>query len=164
MAFKPLVQIYRRQLYSYLFKLSRSREEAEDLMQIVLIKIWKGITRYSEQQKFSSWLFTIAHNVAMDNLRKRNKEMLITAIEPDELENSSNPHKELVESEIKAKINKAVELLSMKQKEVFLLRINGGLTFKEISGITKEPMNTVLSHMNYSIKKIKNYLGREDEQ
>ena len=59
----------------------------------------------------------------------------------------------------KRKIEKAVNSLSTKQKEVFLLRINSGMKFKEIAALTNEPINTVLSHMRYSINKIKILLG-----
>jgi len=162
-AFGPLIQIYRRQLFSYLFKLSGERTQAEDLFQETLIKTWKGIKKYNEQQKFSSWLFTIAHNVAMDNLRKRKRDEAIVDFEPDEIRSESNPHIELVKSESRTMIKRAVDNLSSKQKEVFLLRIYSGMTFKEISATTNEPINTVLSHMNYSVKKIKKALGREND-
>jgi RNA polymerase sigma-70 factor, ECF subfamily len=163
-AFGPLMQIYRRQLFSYLFKLSGERTQAEDLFQETLIKTWRGIKKYSERQKFSSWLFTIAHNTAMDNLRKRNRDYAITDIEPDELQSSSDPHAELTKNETHTMIEKAIAALSAKQKEVFLLRLYGELSFKEIVELTKEPMNTVLSHMHYSVKKIKKLLGNENEQ
>ncbi len=160
-AFGPLIKIYRKQLFSYLLRLSGNREDAEDLFQETLIKGWRGIKKYSEQQKFSSWLFTIAHNTAMDKLRKRNKETMITETEPDELSHTSDPYKELIGKEIRNKIQKAVELLPFKQKEVFLLRINSGMSFKEIAQTTNEPLNTVLSHMHYSVKKIKRFLWSE---
>lgn len=162
-AFGPLIQLYRRQLFSYLYKLSGDKTQTEDLFQETLIKTWKGIKKYNEQQKFSSWLFTIAHNTAMDNLRKRKHDEVIAEIEPDELRSESNPHNELVSSENKVLIEKAVKNLSSRQKEVFLLRIYSGMSFKEISETTKEPINTVLSHMNYSVKKIKRMLGKENE-
>lgn len=158
-AFSPLIKIYRKQLFSYLIRLCGNREEAEDLFQNVLIKTWKGIKQYSERQKFSSWLFAIAHNTAMDALRKRKKENVFVKTEPDELQHATDPHAELIENETKKKIEKAVNSLSIKQKEVFLLRINGGMKFKEIAALTNEPINTVLSHMRYSINKIKILLG-----
>jgi RNA polymerase sigma-70 factor, ECF subfamily len=162
-AFGPLMKIYRKQLFSYLLRLSGNREDAEDIFQETLVKTWKGIRKYSNRQKFSSWLFAIAHNAAMDKLRKRNKEKMISKIEPDELHHSSDPHKELIGKEIRTKIEKAVEFLPFKQKEVFLLRINSGMSFKEIAQTTNEPLNTVLSHMHYSVKKIKSLLWRENE-
>jgi len=162
-AFGPLIKNYRKQLFSYLFRLCGRREEAEDLFQETLVKTWRGINRYSEQQKFSSWLFTIAHNTAMDNLRKQNRENIIADIEPDQLQHTSDPHKELVLNEIGKKIQSAVETLSFKQKEVFLLRLSSGMSFKEIAAATKEPLNTVLSHMHYAINKIKRFLGNEND-
>ena len=163
-SFAPLMKNYRRQLFSYLLKLCGNREEAEDLFQETLIKAWKGIRKYSEQQKFSSWLFTIAHNTAMDNLRKRKRNDITADIEPDDLQHSADPHSEIVWKEFQNKIHKAVELLSLKQKEVFLLRVNGEMSFREIADTTKEPLNTVLSHMHYSVKKIKSFLGNKNEQ
>jgi len=162
-AFGQLIQTYRRQLFSYLFRLSGERTQTEDLFQETLIKTWKGIKKYNEQQKFSSWLFAIAHNTAMDNLRKRKRDEAIAEIEPDELKSESNPHHEFIRKENKLMIEKAVRNLSSKQKNVFLLRIYSGMSFKEISETTKEPINTVLSHMNYSVKKIKRILGKENE-
>ncbi len=162
-AFGPLMQIYRRQLYSYLFKLSGDKTEAEDLFQETLIKTWKGIKKYSHNQKFASWFFTIAHNTAMDNLRSRKRNSVITNFEPDEIYGVSNPHQDLVKKEVKEIINKAVGKLSERQKEVFLLRVHGELTFKEIADITSEPLNTVLSHMHYALGKVKKYLGNNYE-
>lgn len=162
-AFGSLVQMYRRQLFSYLFRLSGERTQAEDLLQETLIKTWSGIKKYNEQQKFSSWLFTIAHNAAMDNLRKRKRDELVAEIEPENLQSENNPHNELVNNENKQRLEKALRVLSEKQREVFLLRLYGGTSFKEIAEITKEPINTVLSHMNYSVKKIKKVLGKEYE-
>ena len=162
-AFGRLIQTYRRPLFSYLFRLSGERTQTEDLFQETLIKTWKGIKKYNEQQKFSSWLFAIAHNTALDNLRKRKRDDAIAEIEPDELRSESNPHYELVSNENKLMIEKALENLSSKQKTVFLLRIYSGMSFKEISETTNEPINTVLSHMNYSVKKIKRLLGKENE-
>lgn len=162
-AFGPLMQIYRRQLFSYLFRLSRERTEAEDLFQETLIKTWKGIKKYSEQQKFSSWLFSIAHNIAMDNLRRRKKDESISDIELDELKSTSDQHKDLVYSETNRTVKKALETLPEKQKAVFLLRVYGELSFSEIAELTNEPLNTTLSHMHYAVKKIRKIIGKKDD-
>lgn len=122
--------------------------------------MWQAMPAYSEQNKFSSWLFSIAHNTAMDALRKKLKEKLFDDSEDTELlPGRNNPHIELIGKETEEKISKAVDTLPVKQREVFLLRINGELTFKEIAAITGEPLNTVLSHMHYSVKKIKKIIG-----
>ncbi|MFA7227435.1 MAG: sigma-70 family RNA polymerase sigma factor [Melioribacteraceae bacterium] len=161
-AFGLLIQPYRRQLFSYLFRLSGDRIQCEDLFQETLIKTWRGIKKYSERQKFSSWLFTIAHNTAIDNLRSRRKDEFISPADTEELKSGSDPHSDLVNSETKKMIETAMGKLSEKQKEVLLLRLYGDLSFKEISGLTGEPINTVLSHMHYAVKKLKKFIGKRD--
>lgn len=159
-AFGPLIKLYRKQLYSYLYRLGGDKNLAEDLFQETLIKVWRSLPKYNEQNKFSSWLFSIAHNTAIDALRKKQKERFFDDLENAELlPGRSNPHIELVGKEAEEKISRAVDRLPVKQKEVFLLRINGELTFKEIAEITGEPLNTILSHMHYSVKKIKKIIG-----
>ena len=71
---------------------------------------------------------------------------------------AANPENHFDAEEMKIMITNVVNSLPEKQKNVFLLRQHGELTFKEISEITKEPLNTVLSHMNYAVKKIKLFL------
>jgi RNA polymerase sigma-70 factor (ECF subfamily) len=158
-AFGPLVKIYRQRLFSYLFKLSGDRKLAEDLFQETLIKIWRGLPKYSEQNKFSSWIFSIAHNAAMDTIRTNNKNRVFEhAVEPDNFAGTTNPYQEIIDAETSEMISNAVDKLPAKQKEVFLLRIHGGMTFKEIAEITGESLNTVLSHMHYAVKKLRNTL------
>ncbi len=158
-AFGPLIKLYRQRILSYLFKLCGNKDLTEDLFQETLIKIWRGLKNYKDQNKFSSWIFSIAHNTAMDKLRMNNREKDIYEISDMEFPSSaSDPYSELVGSETGEIISRAVDRLSLKQREVFLLRIHGGMTFKEISEITGESLNTVLSHMNYSVKKLRKML------
>ena len=162
-AFGPLIKLYRKQLYSYLYRLFNDKIFAEETLQETLIKTWNGIEKYSEQQKFSSWLFTVAHNCSMDELRKVKSDKLFTNDEPDELPGDDNPMRKLEKEELRLLISRAVEKLSFKQKNVFLLRVEGGFSFKEIAEISGENLNTVLSHMNYSIKKIRKILSSNYE-
>ncbi|MBS3946068.1 MAG: sigma-70 family RNA polymerase sigma factor [Melioribacter sp.] len=158
-AFGPLIKLYKNRLFSYLLKISRDKNLADDMLQETLIKVWDGFSNYSEQNRFSSWLFSIAHNTAMDSLRKNTRRNIFdTSSEPDTLSSPVNPYMDLVGKETSQRISNAVDQLSLKQKEVFLLRVHGEMTFKEISKLTGEPLNTVLSHMHYSVKKLRKIL------
>lgn len=159
-AFGPLIKVYHRQLLSYLFRLCGNRNRAEELFQETLIKVWKGMNTYSEQQKFFSWLFTIAHNVAMNNLRLRKRDSILVDINPDVLKSPNDPHKELVAIEQNAIVEKAIDELPVKQKRVLLLRMYGEMSFKDIAALTCEPVNTVISHMHYSVKRLRTLLGK----
>ncbi|MBI1939260.1 MAG: sigma-70 family RNA polymerase sigma factor [Ignavibacteriales bacterium] len=161
-AFAPLMKIYRQRLFSYLFKLCGNRITAEDQFQETLIKVWRAFPKYDERNKFSSWLFSIAHNSAMDALRKKNLHEFLEYNEESEFETGTDdPHMELINSEAHKIISRAVDQLPIKQREVFLLRVNGEMTFKEIAEATKEPLNTVISHMHYSVKKLRKILRQE---
>lgn len=162
-AFGPLINLYKRQLFSYFFKLIGDRVIAEDLFQETLIKVWRGLPSYSEKSKFSSWLFAIAHNTAMDSLRAKHRNKIFSNNEePDQFIGVSDPHQEFLNSETTEIVSKAVDMLSPKQKEVFLLRVNGELSFKEIANLTGESLNTVLSHMHYSVQKLRKILRFEN--
>lgn len=163
-AFRLLVNNYRNKLFGYLYKFSNSQDMAEEMFQETLIKIWQGLKKYNTQKRFSSWLFTIAHNVAMDSLRKRKSNNSIVSIEELEDKSSSvKPDEDIIKNETIGIINNSLKNLSEKQRIVFLLRQHGELTFKEIAKTTKEPLNTVISHMHYAIKKIKKLIEYENE-
>ena len=164
-AFGSLINIYRKQLFSYLIRLSGDKMLAEDLFQETLIKVWKGLNNYNEQNKFSSWLFSIAHNVAVDSARNqivRNKH--VSPNENYSFESGSNPHSDFIASETREILMSAVDTLPDKQKEVFLLRLHSGMPFKEIAELTKQPLNTVLGHMHYAVSKIRKKVSKVYEE
>lgn len=160
-AFGELVKLYRRQLYSYLLKMSGSKMAAEDIFQDTLIKVWSGMKNYDERQKFSSWIFSIAHNCSIDYLRKR-KLAETTFVElNEETVSEKDIHDLFAAKEFREKLDAELNQLPFKQKQVFFLRQFGEFSFKEISEITKEPLNTVLSHMHYAVSKLRLALRNE---
>lgn len=162
-AFGLLMRDYRNRLYGYLWKLCGNKSVTEDLFQETLIKVWKGFPRYNEQNKFSSWLFSIAHNVALDSFRKAKvRERVIHTDQVPEKGLEDNQLKKMEVDELEESVMKVVANLPAKQRQVFLLRQHGEMTFKEISKLTEEPLNTVLSHMNYAVKKLKKVLREEN--
>jgi RNA polymerase sigma-70 factor (ECF subfamily) len=161
-AFGKLIQDYRIQLFSYLLRLCGDRMTAEDLFQETLIKVWKGFKSYNERNKFSSWLFSIAHNVAVDSIRKESAKPSIGSFEDlQTIAGDNNPHNDFVEKEANELVMAAVSTLSEKQKQVFFLRQHSGMTFKEISKVTNQPLNTVLGHMHYAVSGIRKKLSKE---
>jgi RNA polymerase sigma-70 factor, ECF subfamily len=161
-AFGELCKMYKKQLYTYLVRMVGDRENAKDVLQETLIKAWRGLKKYDEQNKFSSWLFTIAHYSALDYLRMRsfanNHEEF--ADQPGS-HHYENPFTLIVANETNEIINKFIKNLPEKQKHVFLLRQHGDMSFKEISELTNEPLNTVLGHMHYAVKKLRKLLKEE---
>lgn len=162
-AFRELVKLYRKQLYSYLCRLCGDRMQAEDAFQETLIKVWKAIGRYDHKDRFSSWLFAIAHNAAMDSIRKNNlRKCFVTSDEIQMHSSEGNPYSECVNNELKDILDGIIGSLPEKQKQVFLLREHSGMSFKEIAELTGEPLNTVLGHMHYAVEKIKRALRKKN--
>ena len=136
----------------------------EDLFQETLIRVWKGLKTYNEKNKFSSWLFSIAHNTAIDLLRSPVSKYTGQTLESAIINtNEDNPHNTLVAKETSELVMSAVNELPEKQKEVFLLRQHSGMTFKEIAETTNQPLNTVLGHMHYAVSKIRKKMSEEYE-
>jgi RNA polymerase sigma-70 factor (ECF subfamily) len=137
---------------------------AEDLLQDTLIKVWVGIKSYNERQKFSSWLFTIAHNAFIDAIRKKKSGIRVSyPSEENEVASGISPHSELIATETRVALEKVVEDLPESQKQVFLLRQHSGMPYKEIAATMNQPLNTVLSHMHYAVKKLRESLKEENE-
>ena len=163
-AFGELINFYRKSLFTYLLRMCRDKMTAEDLFQDTLLKIWKAMEHYNEQQKFSSWIFTIAHNVSIDTFRTKKLRHRIAYLNEDsEVVSEVTPHTEMVALESKVTFEKAVENLPDEQRRVFLLRQHSGMTFKEIAATMNQPINTVLSHMHYAVKKLRKMLKNNDE-
>jgi len=135
---------------------------AEDLFQNTLIKVWYGFKNYNERQKFSSWLFTIAHNVAVDELRRKKKQYAVSSyINNEAITSGHTPFTELTVMEMQHALDTEVMKLPENQKQVFLLRMHSDLSFKEIAKIMNQPLNTVLGHMHYAVKKLRDKLREE---
>jgi RNA polymerase sigma-70 factor (ECF subfamily) len=163
-SFSFLIKLHRKPLFTYLYRLCGDKVTAEDMFQETLLKVWQNLKKYNEQNKFSSWLFSIAHNVAVDTLRKRKvRNNIIYMDEIHEPDNNLNPFTILIAKESGAEISNAIDKLPEKQKQVFLLRQHGEMTFKEIAELLKEPINTVLGHMHYAVDKLRKELKEKDE-
>ncbi len=161
-AFEALVKRYQRPIYTFLLRMSGSPETAEDLFQETFIKVLKGLPTYREQGKFDSWLFGIANRVATDAWRRgyRQREWIVQ--DQGAVDAAEDPligsDEKLERAELREAIEAALAALPEKQRRVFLLRQHGALRFREIAELTREPLNTVISHMRYAAAKLRSAL------
>ncbi len=167
-ALDGLIRRYKDRLYAYLLRLSRDRNAADDLLQEVFIKVVKKLDSYGEREKFSAWLFTVAHHAAMDHFRSggRRREESLDAAGEDEFPLSDalasgepGPDKILEDAESAAVLQAAFDRLSAEQRELFIMRHYSGLSFKEIAEILGVPIGTVLARMSRAMAKMRSELG-----
>ena len=92
----------------------------------------------------------------MDGIRKKKtRNIFVDKKDLPETKSNEDPMEHVLHNETRRIIEEIINELPQKQKQVFLLRQHGGLSFKEISKLIDEPLNTVLSHMHYAVKKIR---------
>jgi RNA polymerase sigma-70 factor, ECF subfamily len=151
-AFSDLVWPWQRCLAAYLTRMCRDAAHADDLLQETMIRVWRGLHSYDDRKRFGSWLFTIAHHVTIDHLRRQ--ERAPDEVEVPEIAGHTDPSSELIARELGRLLEDAVEKLPEKQRRVFLLRQHGTLKFREIAELTGEPLSTVLGHMSYATEKL----------
>ena len=167
-ALEELIARYKDRLYAYLFRLARDRDAADDLLQEVFIKMIKKLDSYDEREKFSAWLFTVAHHAVMDHFRSgsRRREESLDAADENSVPLSETlasgepgPDEVLDTAQRAADLQIAFNRLSPDQREIFLMRHYSGLSFKEIADILGVPIGTVLARMSRATAKLRSELG-----
>ncbi len=170
-AFEALINIYRQQVYSYLCRMVGDSEAAKDLFQDVILNVLNALPKYREQQKFSNWLFSIAHNLAMNHIQKQKHQSAVIledsfADANSELigtlaDESFSPEEILNKKELQEILKTSIEKLPVEQKQILLLREYSGLPFKEIAQMLECPLNTVLGRMRYALLNLRKIIHQE---
>jgi RNA polymerase sigma-70 factor (ECF subfamily) len=167
-ALTTLFEENRRPLFAYIYNMCGNYATAEEVFQETWLKVVKKREYYfNKKGSFKGWVSRIARNTFIDMSRK--KKALLTldddsndkyVFEPEAHE--QKPDEVAVTNETIAIIQVALNQLTEKQKEVFVLRMEKGLTFKEIAAIQDTSVNTVLARMNYATNKMKEKLEKEN--
>lgn len=173
-ALEPLVEKYKRPLFSFILKMTEGREDADEVFQETWFRALRNIHKF-HHKNFLNWIFRIAHNLIIDRAR-RNKKIISmqTALGGSEdgeqtLEDrlpapGLNPAEQVGGTGLGENIARAVETLSKEQKEVFLLRMYSNTPFKEIARIQHCSINTCLARMQYALTHLRSILQEEYDE
>jgi len=154
-AFDLIVKRYKNQLLNFVYRFLGNAEEAEDLVQETFLRVYRNRKAYQKVAKFSTWIYTIAGNLAKTELRKRKRRKFFSISDLgynekdyDISDEAYNPEKD-VDGRMKEEIiHREIEDLSPKFREVILLRDVQQLSYEEISQIVNIPLGTVKSRVN----------------
>jgi RNA polymerase sigma factor (sigma-70 family) len=155
-AFRELVERFHRPVYALLVRIVRQPELAEDLAQDSFLKAWKALARFDPGRKFSSWMFKIAHNTALDELRRSGLETVSLDApfaaddEPPELPAdlaAENPLLRTLARESGRVLERAVARLRPAYREILLLRFAQEMSYDEIAEVLGVPLGTVKIHI-----------------
>ena len=158
-SFERLVRDFGDRIFRFVKRLA-GEAAADDLTQEVFVRVHRSIEAYRPEGRFESWLFTIANNLCIDHARWRRDHptMAIQEIAAYGAARAREPIDELEDAETRAALLKAVERLPFEQRQVFLLREEAGLSFKEIAEMTGCPLNTALGRMHYAMESLRKSL------
>ncbi len=152
--FEGLVRRYQRPITGYIFRMLGDYEASLDVSQEVFIKVYNSLSRYSSEYKFSTWLYRIAHNAAIDHMRRN-------SVSPQSLETENadgtyqlqiecpnpTPEQDRERSEWRTEIDNVVKRLPSAYRELILLRHSRDLSYDEIAEVTGLPLGTVKNRL-----------------
>jgi len=166
-AFEVLLGRHRRAVFNFILRYVGDKETAEDLLQETFMRVIKGADAYKRQAKFTTWLYTIARNLCVDQTRRRKHRRHASLDAPMSSGDDSGtlldvlPSNEMasdrksVNKQLHQRLQGAIAALSEEQREVFLMREFLDMPFKQIAEVVGVPENTVKSRMRYALEKLR---------
>jgi len=167
-AFGLIVGRYESRLVNYLYRLVRSTEDAHDLAQEVFLKVYQALDRFDPQYRFSTWLFRVAQNAAIDLIRRQRLKLVSMSRESPEggeerdwdfASGDPTPYGDLRNRERGSAIQQAVDALPWEYRELILLRHFGELSYEEIATMKRLPLGTVKNKLFRGRQMLKERLG-----
>lgn len=166
--FGELIERYQGRLVNYLYRMLQNEEDAHDLAQEVFLKIYGALDRYDSRFRFSTWLFRVAQNAAIDQIRKRRLK-LVSIHRPSDDEGdggewelpagSPTPYQDARNVERGAAIREAIDELPDEYRELITLRHYAELSYEEIATLREMPLGTVKNKLFRGRQMLKEKLG-----
>lgn len=176
-AFAELVELYHHRLVTVMHHLVNSAEEAEDLAQEVFLRVYRGRKKYHPKAKFSTWLYTIANNLALNFLRTRQRKPTIPLNVRDSgplgprpaeqmvLDRGEQPHQRVQSQELAAVVQQALETLNERQRIAVVLNKFEDMNYAEIAevmGLTTKAVKSLLSRARENLRvALQGYINME---
>lgn len=153
-SFEELVRRYQRPIAAYVYRMIGDYDAALDLTQEVFIKVYNSLARYRSEFKFSTWIYKIAHNAAIDHLRRYAvREQAVTSGFDTERRDTPvegrrlTPEQESERKERRSEVEMVVEMLPRAYRELIVLRHSHDLSYDEIAEVTGLPLGTVKNRL-----------------
>ena len=160
-AFEKLYKAYAARLFRYLFSMLSDANAAEELANDVMVAAWKGAAQFRGQSKPSTWLFGIAHHKALNELRRRQPQVVDIEEASEVASSAEGPDTAVRRHSLEQTVRGALQTLSPEHREVMELTFYQGLSYQEIAEIMQCPVNTVKTRMFYAKKKLQEALEQE---
>ncbi len=167
--FGMLIRRYENSLSGYIQKLNGGTKEAvEDIVQNIFIKAYVHINSFKREQKFSNWLYRVAHNECIDYWRKNKKHQTNVSLQVNEkfsadLASAEDLAEDIARKYEEEKFQKALNQLPLKYREILILRFSEDKSYEDIAHILKKPVSTVGTLVRRAKKIFKENLKKKNE-
>lgn len=165
-----ITERYRGKLFAYLYRLVGQKEEAEDLLQDVFLKAFRNLKSYDNRRKFSSWIYRIAHNEAINHIKRKSLKKFITweniTLTKDKI-TAAHAGEAVDDAWIRKEKNQeledALDKLPLKYKQVLIFRYYSDQSYEEMSEILDKPINTIGTLINRAKKRLILQLAKDNK-
>jgi RNA polymerase sigma-70 factor (ECF subfamily) len=169
-AWEDLVRRYEGRVYNYSLRLTGNRDDALDLMQDVFLGVYRHLERFRGDSQFVSWLFRIAHNKAVDLVRRRHASPVKYQVLPDDpdewpdvSDTAANPQSAALTNEKNAMIQRLLDALTPEQRLILELKVFQSMTFEEIAMMQDISANTAKTRFYSALKKLRALMEEDHE-
>ena len=175
-AYDVLVDAYGQRLFGFLYRFTGSRDQAEDLLQEVFLRVVRTLPRYTHRGRFEGWLFRIAANLVRDRIRQARRTPTMISLsagcdDPDDLDHVAGwdrsaagegaPDAPLIRQEQIDRMQVALDQLSAAEREVIMLRHYSERSFAEIAEMMGTPLGTALARAHRGLAKLRRIVEAE---
>ena len=158
-AFTVILKKYQEKLYWHIRRMVVEHEDANDVLQNMFVKAWKGLENFREDSQLYTWLYRIATNESLTFLEQKKKRNNISLDEYDStLTNSVKADSNFDEQKAEWKLQMAIQLLPEKQKAVFNLRYFEEMPYAEMSVVLETSEGALKANYHHAVKKIEDYI------
>jgi RNA polymerase sigma-70 factor, ECF subfamily len=166
-AFEVLLQRHRKPVFNFILRFVGARDVAEDLLQDTFMRVIKSAASYERKAKFTTWLYTIARNLCVDQSRRKKHRKHASLDQPMTRNDDSGTlldvlpgdemmsDRKVVNRQLHQSLHRAIASLPDDQREVFLMREFLNMPFKDIGEVVGVSENTIKSRMRYALEKLR---------
>ena len=161
-AFAFLVETYETSVYRLALRMCGNAHDAEEVAQEAYVAAWKGMPAFRGESKFSSWLYQLTTNAAIDFLRREKRHRATTPIEDEvDLAAPGTPQQAAEAAEVRQALQQALDTLTPEHREIFLLRQMRQLSYEEIGQLLGLEAGTVKSRLSRAKKQLREILTKK---
>ena len=161
-AFAFLVETYETSVYRLALRMCGNAHDAEEVAQEAFVAAWKGLPAFRGESKFSSWLYQLTTNAAIDFLRREKRHRAAVPMEDEpEPATPDTPQQAMEESEVRQALQQALDTLTPEHREIFLLRQMRQLSYEEIGRLLGLESGTVKSRLSRAKKQLREILTQK---